>query len=144
MAAKKIRIVAVGKVKERHLLEGIAEYAKRLAPFCKLEIVELKDEGLAKEAKKLERYLGAGTFILDVDGKHLSSEEFAQLVKKHDGEGRLTFIIGGADGIDEGLKKAAPAISLSKMTFTHEMCRLFLMEQVYRAFMINGNRKYHR
>ena len=142
MAAKKIRIVAVGKVKEGYLLEGMGEYAKRLAPFCKLELIELKDEGPAKEAKKLEAYLGAGTFILDVSGKHLSSEEFAQFVKKQ--EGQLTFIVGGADGIDEGLKRRAPAISLSKMTFTHEMCRLFLMEQVYRAFMINGNRQYHR
>ncbi len=142
MATKKIRIVAVGKVKEGYLLEGIGEYAKRLAPFCKLELIELKDEGLAKEAKRLERYLGAGTFILDVGGKHLSSEEFAQFVKKQ--EGMLTLIIGGADGIDESIKRRAPAISLSKMTFTHEMCRLFLMEQVYRAYMINGNRPYHR
>lgn len=144
MATKKIRIVAVGKVKERHLLEGIAEYAKRLAPFCTLELVELKDEGMTKEAKRLEQYLGAGTFILDVDGKEMGSEEFAQLVKKHDGEGRLTFIIGGADGIDASIKKRAPALSLSKMTFTHEMCRLFLMEQLYRAQMINSNRQYHR
>ncbi|MFA6036371.1 MAG: 23S rRNA (pseudouridine(1915)-N(3))-methyltransferase RlmH [Candidatus Micrarchaeia archaeon] len=142
MAAKKIRIVAVGKVKEGYLLEGIAEYAKRLAPFCKLELVELKDEGPAKEAKKLEAYLGPGAYVLDVGGKHLSSEEFALLVKKQ--EGMLTFIIGGADGIDEGLKKRAPMISLSEMTFTHEMCRLFLMEQIYRSFMINSNRQYHR
>jgi len=142
MATKKIRIVAVGKVKESHLLEGMGEYAKRLAPFCKLELIELKDEGPVKEAKHLERYLGAGTFILDVGGKHFSSEEFAQFVKKQ--EGTLTLIIGGADGIDESIKRRAPAISLSKMTFTHEMCRLFLMEQVYRACMINGNRQYHR
>jgi len=140
--ATKIRIVAIGKVKERYLLEAIREYEKRLVPFCKLELIELKDEGLAKEAKLLERYLGAGTFILDVGGKRFSSAEFAQFVKKQDGT--LTFIIGGADGIDESLKKRASAISLSKMTFTHEMCRMFLMEQIYRAYMINSNRKYHR
>jgi len=142
MATNKIRIVAVGKVKEGYLREGIAEYAKRLAPFCKLELIELKDEGPAKEAKRLERYLGPGTFILDVGGKHLSSEEFAQFMKKQ--EGMLTLIIGGADGIDESIKRRAPAISLSNMTFTHEMCRLFIMEQVYRAHMINSNRPYHR
>ena len=142
MATKRIRIVAIGKVRESHLLEGISEYAKRLAPFCKLELIELKDEGPAKEAKRLERYLGAGTFILDVGGKHFCSEEFAQLVKKQ--EGALTFIVGGADGIDESIKMRAPAISLSNMTFTHEMCRLFLIEQVYRAHMINSNRPYHR
>ncbi len=142
MAARKIRIVAFGKVRERYLLEGIAEYAKRLAPFCRLELIELKDEGPAKEAKRLEPYLGPGAFILDVGGKRLSSEEFAQLVKKQ--EGALTLIVGGADGIDESAKARAPAISLSSMTFTHEMCRLFLMEQIYRAHMINSNRPYHR
>ncbi len=138
----KIRIVAVGKVKESYLLEGIGEYAKRLGPFCKLELIELKDMGLAKEAKMLERYLGAGTFILDVGGKQFSSEEFAGFIKKHDRE--LTFIIGSADGIDESIKKRAPAISFSKMTFTHDMCRLVLIEQIYRAHMINANRQYHR
>lgn len=138
----KIRIVAIGRVKEKYLLEAIGEYTKRLVPFCKLELVELKDKGLEKEAKLLERYLGAGTFILDVGGKHFSSVEFAQFVKKQ--EGTLTFIIGGAEGINESLKKRAPSISLSKMTFTHEMCRLFLVEQIYRTYMINSNRKYHR
>ncbi|VVB66199.1 Ribosomal RNA large subunit methyltransferase H [Candidatus Gugararchaeum adminiculabundum] len=138
----KLRIVAVGKVKEGYLLQGINEYVKRLGAFCRLELIELKDEGLVKEAKRLEKYLGAGTFILDVKGKQFTSEEFAQLVKKQ--EGTLTLIIGGADGIDESLKKRAPGISLSNMTFTHEMCRLFLLEQVYRAYMINTNRPYHR
>ncbi|HQT45010.1 MAG TPA: 23S rRNA (pseudouridine(1915)-N(3))-methyltransferase RlmH [Candidatus Micrarchaeota archaeon] len=138
----RIRIVAVGKVKETYLLEGIGEYAKRLGPFCKLELIEVKDMGLAKEAKAFERYLGAGTFILDVGGREFSSEEFAKFINKHDRE--LTFIIGSAEGIDESIKKRAPAISFSKMTFTHDMCRLFLIEQVYRAHMINANRQYHR
>ncbi len=137
----KIRIIAVGRIKESFILEGIREYSKRLAPFCKFEIIELKDEGPEKEAKVLERYLGDGTFILDVEGKHMSSEGFAELVKKRE---TLTFIIGGADGIDEDLKKRAKSISLSDMTFTHEMSRLFLMEQIYRAYMINTNRTYHR
>jgi 23S rRNA (pseudouridine1915-N3)-methyltransferase len=137
----KIRIVAVGKVKESFILEGVREYMKRLAPLVKLEMVELKDEGMEKEAKVLERYLGDSTFILDVSGKRMSSEGFAKLVKDQE---MLTFLIGGADGIDGNLKKRAKAISLSDMTFTHEMSRLFLMEQVYRAFMINTNRKYHR
>ena len=138
----RIRIVAVGKIKERYILEAVKEYTKRLAPFCKLEQIEIKDKGPSEEAKLLDRYLGMNTFLLDVDGKNLSSKDFAQMVKKQDGS--LTFIIGGADGIDESLKKRAPAISLSKMTFTHEMCRLFLIEQIYRACMINSNRKYHR
>jgi 23S rRNA (pseudouridine1915-N3)-methyltransferase len=138
----KIRIVAIGKVKESYLLEAIEEYTKRLAPFCKLEMIELKDKGLKEEAKMLERYLDTDTIILDVEGKRFSSEEFAKLVK--DQEGTLTFIIGGADGIDDSIRKRVSTISLSKMTFTHEMCRLFLVEQIYRTYMINSNRKYHR
>ena len=139
---KKIRIVAVGRVKESYLLEAIEEYKKRLVPLCKLELIELKDEGLEKEAERIKRYLGTNTFILDVDGKQFNSTEFAQFIEKQDET--VTFIIGGADGIKESIKKRSTIISLSKMTFTHEMCRLFLVEQIYRTYMINSNRKYHR
>ncbi|MBN2202870.1 MAG: 23S rRNA (pseudouridine(1915)-N(3))-methyltransferase RlmH [Candidatus Aenigmarchaeota archaeon] len=137
----KIRVVAIGKMKEKFLREAMQEYEKRLVPFCKLELIELKDEGFEKESKRLEKYLGKGTFILDVDGKQLSSSEFAKFLKKQE---NLTFIIGGPDGIEKTIKKQASLISLSKMTFTHEMSRVFLLEQIYRAFMINSNRKYHR
>lgn len=142
ISAKKIRIVAFGRIKEPYIQEGVAGFAKRLAPFCRLELVELKDEGPAKEAKRLDAYIGPGTYILDVDGKQFTSEEFSKFVEKQDGQ--LTLVVGGAEGIDASVKKRAPAISLSRMTFTHEMSRLFLMEQVYRAFMIGSNRKYHK
>ena len=142
VVTKRIRIVAFGKIKESYLLEGIQEYAKRLSPFCNLELVELKDEGLEKEAVKLEKYLGPNTFVLDVEGKEMSSLEFAAFVKKHEGD--FTLIVGGADGIDPSVKKKTSLISLSAMTFTHEMSRLILLEQVYRAYMINGNKRYHR
>jgi 23S rRNA (pseudouridine1915-N3)-methyltransferase len=139
----KIRVVSIGKVKEKYLLDGIAEYEKRLRPYCKLEWVELRDEGMAREAVRLEKYLGEGTYVLDVDGKEFGSEEFAGLFKKHEAR-QLTFIIGSAEGIMPEVKNRAKLISLSKMTFTHDMCRLFLIEQIYRAHMIVNNRSYHK
>ena len=142
---QKIRLIAVGKIKESYLAAGIAEYEKRLRPYCNLELVELKDEGMEKEAVRLEKYLGPSTFILDANGRSLDSVEFSKLLKANElSASPLTFIIGGPNGIDENLKKKASTISLSKMTFTHEMCRLFLLEQIYRSAMINSNRAYHK
>jgi len=139
----RMRIVCVGKVKERYLEQGMAEYQKRLAPYCKLEWVELRDEGMEREAERMEKYLGADTYILDVEGKEMRSEEFAQFIKKHEAR-QITFIIGSAQGVDARIKARANHISLSKMTFTHDMCRLFLTEQIYRAYMIINNRSYHK
>ncbi len=142
-----IRLVAVGKVREPYLAAGIAEFEKRLRPYCKLEIVELKDEGMEKEAKEIEKYAvkNQNAYILDAAGRQLDSLEFAKLVKMAElSSPPLTFIIGGPDGITAELKKKSKTISLSKMTFTHEMCRLFLLEQIYRAHQIAQNRPYHR
>ena len=140
---QKIRIVSIGKVREKYLLEGIAEYEKRLRPYCKLEWVELRDEGMAREAARLEKYLGEGTYVLDALGKEMDSLQFADFFKKQTSR-QLTFIIGGAEGIMPEVKKRARLLSLSKMTFTHDMCRLFLIEQLYRAHMIVNNRSYHK
>ena len=140
---QKIRIVTVGKVRERYLLDGIAEYEKRLRPYCKLEWCELRDEGLKGEAEKMERYLGLDTYLLDADGEEMPSPKFAQFMKNHVGR-QATFIIGSAEGVDGRIKGRCRKISLSKMTFTHDMCRLFLIEQVYRAHMIINNRSYHK
>jgi 23S rRNA (pseudouridine1915-N3)-methyltransferase len=137
-----IRLIAIGKIKERYILEGIQEYEKRLRPFCKLEIVELKDEGIKKDSEKILKYIDGNSYILDSRGKEFSSEEFAEFVKEK--EGNLTLIIGGSDGFFDEVKKKAKLISLSKMTFLHEMCRLFLIEQIYRAFMIINKRVYNK
>lgn len=134
-----IRIIAVGKVKEKYIKDGIDEYLKRIESFCKLETVELKDEGVEKEAKRLEKYITPDAFILDVGGKEISSNDFAKLIGD---DKNLTFIIGGPEGISKSLKKNT--ISLSRMTFTHEMARLFLVEQIYRGLMINSKRSYHK
>ncbi|MDE1798096.1 MAG: 23S rRNA (pseudouridine(1915)-N(3))-methyltransferase RlmH, partial [Candidatus Micrarchaeota archaeon] len=120
-----IRIVAVGKIKEPYLRDGISEYAKRLRPLCRLEIVELPDEGMEKEAARLQKHLGPNTYVLDAAGKTTDSLQFALLVKKHS-MGPLTFVIGSAEGADASLKSKARLLSLSPMTFTHEMARLVL------------------
>lgn len=139
---KKVTIIAFGKIKEKYIREGISEYLKRLTPFAKIEVIELKDEGPKKEAEKIKALNNKNIFLLDEKGDELTSKELATEFKKLDGE--ITFVIGGAKGIDDSIKKDFKKISLSKMTFVHEMCRLFLVEQIYRTYMINSNRKYHK
>jgi 23S rRNA (pseudouridine1915-N3)-methyltransferase len=137
----KINIIAVGRIKEPSIVSLISEFQKRIRPLADLSITELKDEGLSKEAEKLSKYLGPDTYVLDEAGRMLSSIEFAQFLKKRDRP--ITFILGGPEGIDSSIKKDPNLISLSRMTFTHEMARLFLVEQIYRACMINSGRGYY-
>ena len=157
----KIRIVAVGKLKEKYLREGVAEYEKRLAPFASVELLETREEymaenpseaqrqqTLAKEGERLLRLVPERSFliVLDVKGKLLSSEalakELASLALQ--GQSDLTFLIGGAFGLSPAVRERADLrISFSPMTFTHQMVRLLLCEQIYRAFKINRGEKYH-
>lgn len=157
----KIRIVAVGKLKEKYLREGVAEYEKRLAPFASVELLETREEymaenpseaqrqqTLAKEGERLLRLVPERSFliVLDVKGKLLSSEalakELASLALQ--GQSDLTFLIGGAFGLSQAVRERADLrISFSPMTFTHQMVRLLLYEQIYRAFKINRGEKYH-
>ncbi len=137
----KITIITIGKLKERYIQEGIAEFEKRLTKFCKLNIVELKEDSKEAETAKLEKYLGPNTYLLDETGKEYISTAFAQLLKANE---ELTFVIGNYYGLPQELKSKVKLISLSKMTFTHEMCRLFLIEQIYRGFAILNNLPYHK
>lgn len=157
----KIRIVAVGKLKEKYLREGVAEYAKRLAPFASVELLETREEymaenpseaqrqqTLAKEGERLLRLVPERSFliVLDVKGKLLSSEALAKELASLALQGRsdLTFLIGGAFGLSPAVRDRADLrISFSPMTFTHQMVRLLLYEQIYRAFKINRGEKYH-
>ena len=157
----RITILAVGKIKEKYLRDGIAEFVKRLGPFCRLEIKELdeermpddpsaaqKQQALAREGERLLKQIpqGSRVFVLDVIGKQQSSEELAETFSSLavDGDSSLTFIIGGAFGLSEDVRKAAHVrLSFSKMTFTHQMIRLLLVEQIYRAFKIWRGGKYH-
>ena len=141
----RITILAVGKIKEKYLRDGIAEFVKRLGPFCRLEIKELdeermpddpsaaqKEQALAREGERLLKQIpqGSRVFVLDVIGKQQSSEELAETFSSLavDGDSSLTFIIGGAFGLSEDVRKAAHVrLSFSKMTFTHQMIRLLLV-----------------
>ena len=157
----KIRIVAAGRLKEKYLREGVAEYEKRLAPFASVELLETREEympenpseaqrqqALAKEGERLLRLVPEKSFliVLDVKGKLLSSEALAKELAGLALQGRsdLTFLIGGAFGLSPAVRERADLrISFSPMTFAHQMVRLLLYEQIYRAFKINRGEKYH-
>ena len=157
----KITIVCAGKIKEKYLSAGIAEFMKRLKPFAQVEIREVheekmpdnpsdaeKEQVLTREGEKLLKLVPDGSylFVLDVFGKERSSEELAASIDKLGLSGRsnITFLIGGAFGLSPEVRKAADELlSFSRMTFTHQMVRLLLVEQIYRAFKINRGEKYH-
>ena len=157
----KITIVAAGKIKEKYLSAGINEFLKRLTPFATVKIVEINEEKmkdnpseaekkqvLQQEGRRLLRQVPEGSylFVLDVYGKQASSEELADKIRQLGLSGRssIAFLIGGAFGLSEEVRQAADFwLSFSPMTFTHQMVRLLLVEQVYRAFKINRGEKYH-
>ena len=156
-----INIVAAGKIKEDYLARGIREYVKRLAPFAKVTISEIREEkmphapseaekkqALEREGVRLKKLVTDGSFLvaLDVHGEELSSEELAKKIGECEKAGAksITFIIGGPFGLGENVRKVADfRLSFSKMTFTHQMVRLLFVEQLYRAFTIIKGEKYH-
>ena len=143
----RIKILAVGKIKENYILEGIYEYVKRMKNK-RLEIIELKDSTKEEECnyilEKFKKLKGYITISLDEHGKELTSIEFAEFIKRIKLKD-IVFIIGGPDGLNKPiLDKVDYKISLSRMTLTHEMARLFLIEQIYRAFTIIEGKRYHR
>ena len=145
----RINILAIGKLKERYLIEAVEEYLKRLKPYATVEIVELQEcRTIEEEGEKLISRLPKDSWIcvLDVFGEVMSSEQFAQTMSNLalNGQSKLVFVIGGAFGISDKIRKIANLrLSLSKMTFTHQMTRLILIEQIYRAFKINRGEPYH-
>lgn len=158
----KITIAAVGKIKERYLKDGISEYVKRLSRFAEVELVEVEDEHAPeslstaqeaqvkqKEAERLLKKVKDGSYIvlLDLAGEQINSEAFSAKIENImlSGNSHITFIIGGSLGLDQSLIDAADyRICLSKMTFPHQLARLILLEQIYRAFKIMKNETYHK
>jgi len=144
---QKIYFVVVGKIKEAFYRDAVAEYVKRLSRFAKIEIKEIA-EGVNPEAEKddILRACKGYTVALAVEGEKLSSEKLAEKIKKcTDGGQDMTFIIGSSCGLsDEVKKKADFKLSFSDMTFPHQLMRVILAEQVYRAFMINAGSTYHK
>ncbi|MFP4164404.1 MAG: 23S rRNA (pseudouridine(1915)-N(3))-methyltransferase RlmH [Chitinispirillaceae bacterium] len=141
-----IKIASVGKIKDRCISEKIREYERRIRHDAKLETVEIRDSGTRVEGAKLQQIMlrdEADTVVLSEEGKLYSSKEFSALLGSLGP--RILFVIGGPDGLEPDVKKNSEVIlSLSRMTFTHEMARLFLLEQIFRAISIRKNRKYHR
>ena len=158
----KIRIIAIGKIKEPYLKMGIDEYLKRLRVYTNIEIIEVNDEPFNdnpslsqieivknKEGEKVLKLLKEGDYVinLDLNQKQYTSEEFASFItNRMERSGSfITFVIGGSYGLSDELKKRGnEALSLSKMTFLHQLSRLILLEQIYRAFKINRNETYHK
>lgn len=143
----KISILAVGKVKERFTQEWIDEFLKRLTKYCRLEIDEIKESTKEKEGVELLKRIRDDDYVvaLDIRGKSMSSESFAQLLKQKTMEKHVLFLIGGPDGWSpEVLKRANERISLSSMTFTHQLARLLLVEQIYRGMTILHHGAYHK
>ncbi|PKG24288.1 23S rRNA (pseudouridine(1915)-N(3))-methyltransferase RlmH [Niallia nealsonii] len=157
-----ISIITVGKLKEKYLKQGIDEYTKRLSSYSKIEIIEVPDEKAPEilsnaemeqvKNKEGERILAkisqdAHVIALAIEGKQKSSEELAETLDKLAtyGKSKVAFIIGGSLGLsNDVLKRADDKLSFSKMTFPHQLMRLVLVEQVYRAFRINRGEPYHK
>lgn len=155
-----IQVVAVGKIKESYLRQGIDEYKKRISKYAKVKIVEVSEEDIkqrpasevkTREAGKLLKHLPEKsdtrfTMVLDREGEELSSEDLAEKINglMVKGKSDITFVIGGALGLDESvIKKADYRLSLSRLTFTHQIARFILLEQVYRSFKIIRGEPYH-
>lgn len=154
-----IKIIALGKIKERFLKDGINEFLKRLTPYASVEVIELpaieiKDENLINktlnmEGEKILSHIKPQSYVItmEIKGKMLSSEELAQKIEEltNDGTGEIIFVIGSSCGISPIVSERADfKLSMSKMTFLHQFARLILIEQIYRAFKIIKGETYHK
>lgn len=158
----KITLITVGKIKEKFYRDAISEYTKRLAKYCKLEIIEVADEKTKedatekeidivkqKEAERIFKHIKEGSYVitLEILGKNLSSEDFAHKINSLgiSGCGSITMIIGGSLGLHKSVSDVSDfKLSFSKMTFPHQLMRVILLEQVYRAYRIINNQPYHK
>ncbi len=158
----KFQIITVGKLKEKYLKDGIAEYLKRLQRYAVVEIVEVADEQTpdnasdaeelqikAKEAQRIQKYIKDDTYLiaLAIEGKMLTSEQLADKIEQLgiNGNSHVTMVIGGSLGLDDSiLKRADLLLSFSKMTFPHQLMRLILVEQLYRSYRIIKGEPYHK
>ena len=157
-----IDIICVGKVKEQYLRDAIAEYSKRLGRYCKLNILEVADEKTpehasegverqikAKEGERIAKHIKPGAYViaLAIDGQQVTSEGFARKIDQLgiQGVSHIQFVIGGSIGMDDAiLRQANYKLSFSKMTLPHQLMRVILLEQVYRAYKINAHEPYHK
>ncbi len=143
-----IKIVCIGKLKEKYLIELVNDYKDRINKYHKLEIIELKDSNIKDESLEIKKYINKKDYIItmEINGNKMNSIEFS---KKIDNwlmtYSNITFIIGGSDGIDDSIKNMSNyKLSFSDLTFPHGLFRGFLLEQIYRSFKILNNETYHK
>lgn len=157
-----VRLICVGKMRERFYIDAFAEYAKRLRAYCKLDCVELTEQRLSEQPSQKEIYAALETESADiiknippdayvvamcVEGRQMKSEGMAKLIaeRENSGKPKLCFIVGGSFGLDERVKERADfRLSMSEMTFPHHLARVMLAEQIYRGFKINEGSRYHK
>lgn len=149
-----IKLVCVGNLKEKFWQDAVSEYSKRLTKFCKLKVVELEEQNKFSQIEKIKEVEGeeilssidGKTFLLDINGKELSSDDFAKEIEKTSmSNSTITFVIGGSYGVSDKVReKIKDKLSFGKATYPHNLARVILVEQIYRAFMINSGAKYHK
>ncbi len=158
----RITIICVGKIKEKYLNDAIQEYSKRLSKYCKLEVIEVSDEKTIenasdavnkqikdREGERILKYIKEDAYVitLEILGKMITSPELAEKIENLGirGISNITFVIGGSLGLSDNVSKRADyKLSFSKMTFPHQLMRVILLEQIYRAYRINNNEPYHK
>lgn len=158
----KISIVAVGKIKEKFIEQAVQEYAKRMSKFCDFKIIEVEDESLnnaksaelemqakRKEAERILKKIPDNAYVISMEilGKKLTSPQLAEKIEQIMVMGRshIVIVIGGSLGLDKSVSERADfKLSMSDMTFPHQLARVLIVEQVYRAFKINNNETYHK
>ena len=149
---QKIKLVAVGSLKEKYWKDAASEYKKRLSRFCNLEIIEVAEKSnlaidakIEEESKLLAEKCKGKVLLFDRSGADTSSENLAALLKKYQTEPVLTFVIGGSNGVDQKLKQISnEKIKFGAATFPHQLFRVIALEQIYRAFSINADMPYHK
>ena len=148
-----MKIICVGKIKEKFFVDAIEEYSKRISKYTKLEIIQISDEAnesvaLKKEGEKILSKIKDNDYVvtLEIEGNSLTSLEFAKKIDNNFGSNKnLTFVIGGSYGLDDLVKQRSDyKLSFSKFTFPHQLFRVILLEQIYRAYKINNNENYHK
>lgn len=144
-----IKIICLGKLKEKYLVDLVSDYARRINKYHKLELIELKDEeDLEREANNILKYIGKNDYVitLEIEGKEMDSISFSRLIDEtFITHSTITFIIGSSTGLSDKIKiRSNYKLSFSKFTFPHGLFRGILLEQIYRAFKINNNELYHK
>ena len=144
-----IKIICVGKIKEKYLSDLINDYKTRIGKYHKIEIIELKDSEITKESDEILNYIRLTDYnvLLDIKGERFTSVEFANFIQNtfNNSNGTITFVIGGSNGVNDSVKnKMNKKISFSDMTFPHGLFRGILLEQIYRSFKILNNESYHK